>query len=65
KLGDQVITSGLSTIYPKGIVIGKVVGFVNGVSAIMKSAVIRPAASMDELDDLFVLAPEPGQVRSR
>lgn len=65
KIGDQVITSGLSTIYPKGIVIGKVVGFVSGVSAIMKSAVIRPAASMDELDDLFVLAPAPGQVRSR
>lgn len=61
--GSLVVTSGLSDIYPKGILIGRIQSFLPDSSGITRSAVITPAADMNDLNYLFVLAPRPGQVR--
>ena len=64
KPGDVVVTSGLSDIYPRGLVIGKVQSFSADGSGITRSAVIVPAANMNYLDYVFVLVPKQGQVLS-
>ncbi len=61
--GDLVVTSGLSTIYPKGIPIGRVVSFISDGTSITRSALIKPLANMNQLNYVFVLAPKPGQVQ--
>lgn len=53
--GDTVVTSGLSNIYPKGIVIGKVVSVTQGVQGLTRTATIAPAANFDYLEDVFVV----------
>lgn len=61
-VGDLVVTSGLSDIYPKGILIGRISAFTANGSGITRSAVLSPAANMNDLTYVFVLAPRPGQV---
>ena len=53
--GDTVVTSGLSSIFPKGIIIGKVVSVTQGVQGLTRSASIAPAANFDYLEDVFVV----------
>lgn len=61
--GDLVVTSGLSTIYPKGIPIGRVVSFISDGTSITRSALVKPLAHMNQLNYVFVVAPKPGQVQ--
>ena len=61
-VGDLVVTSGLSTMYPRGILIGKVQSFQLDGTGITKSAVIAPAANFNAIDYVFVLVPGAGQV---
>lgn len=62
KPGDQVVTSGLSDIFPKGILIGTIAQFVSDGSGLTRSAIVKPAADFNNVDDVFVLVPKPGQV---
>ncbi len=62
KVGNQVVTSGLSNIYPRGIVIGTISQFVSDGTGITRSAIVQPAANMNALDYVFVISPKPGQV---
>ncbi|KUO96975.1 rod shape-determining protein MreC [Ferroacidibacillus organovorans] len=62
RVGDLVVTSGLSNMYPRGILIGKVQSFQLDGTGITKSAVIAPAANFNAIDYVFVLVPKPGQV---
>ncbi|WP_054971228.1 rod shape-determining protein MreC [Alicyclobacillus ferrooxydans] len=55
KNGDTVVTSGIGAIYPKGIVIGKVVSHTPGVQGLTQTAVIAPAAKLNFLQDVFVI----------
>ncbi len=64
KPGDWVVTSGLSSIFPKGLLIGKVQSFSSNGSGITRSAVVVPAANMNYLNNVFVLIPKRGQVLS-
>lgn len=52
--GDQVITSGLDQIYPKGLPVGIVTSV--GEGNIYKTIVVRPAAQLDRLEDVLVAA---------
>ncbi|MCL6453159.1 MAG: rod shape-determining protein MreC [Alicyclobacillus sp.] len=61
KAGDTVVTSGLSEIFPKGLVIGTVEKVTQGVQGLTQSAVIQPAANFDYLQDLFVVQLKSGQ----
>lgn len=57
-VGDEVVTSGLSNVFPKGIVIGKITKVQYGPHNTAKTAVIQPAANLDYLQDVFVVRTE-------
>lgn len=56
KDGDTIITSGIGNIYPKGIVIGKVISNATGVQGLTQTAKVKPVAKLDYLQDVFVIA---------
>jgi len=62
KPGDEVVTSGLSDIYPRGILIGKIRDFVSDGSGLTRSAEVVPAADFNDVDTVFVVVPRAGQV---
>lgn len=62
KIGDEVVTSGLSDMYPKGILIGRIRAFIADGTGITRSASITPAADLGSLYHVFVLVPKPSQV---
>ncbi|MGH9454553.1 MAG: rod shape-determining protein MreC [Terriglobia bacterium] len=51
--GIPVLTSGLDRIYPKGLLLGRVVSVGNG--NIYKRVDVRPAAAMDHIEDVLVI----------
>jgi len=55
KLDSVVITSGLDELYPKGIVIGKIVQVSNEEYGLYKSAQVRLAADLMHLEEVFVV----------
>ncbi|MGD0336764.1 MAG: rod shape-determining protein MreC [Candidatus Omnitrophota bacterium] len=56
KVKDNVITSGLNAIYPKGLLIGTVVSIGQEFSGLSRYAVIRPAVNLANLEELFIVA---------
>jgi rod shape-determining protein MreC len=53
--GMMVVTSGYSTVFPKGILIGKIVSVNMDPNGLTKTATIRPAANLDQLEEVFVI----------
>ena len=53
-INDQVVTTG-STVYPRGLIVGKVVdaGFAD--TGVAKYAILEPAADIDALEQVFVI----------
>jgi len=59
KEGDRVITSGLGTVFPRGLLVGWVEGSAPDAAGRGKKVSVRPAASPAQTDELFFLVPEP------
>ena len=57
KEGDRVITSGLGTVFPRGLLIGWVEGSAPDAAGRGKKVLVRPAASSSQTDELFFLVP--------
>jgi rod shape-determining protein MreC len=55
EVGDVIETSGLGGIYPKGILIGKVVEVRKTNSEMDRYAIIQPAADFKRLEEVYVL----------
>ncbi|UOF90156.1 rod shape-determining protein MreC [Fodinisporobacter ferrooxydans] len=55
KKGDMVETSGLSDIFPKGIVIGKIISIKDDPTGLTQTAVIQPTADLNHLEDVLVV----------
>jgi rod shape-determining protein MreC len=56
--GDEIVTSGLDQIYPKGLPVGRVAKISEG--NIYKNILVRPAAALDRLETVLVcLKPVP------
>lgn len=55
EVGDTIETSGLGGIYPKGIVIGKVIEVRKTNSEMNRYAIIEPAADFKRLEEVIVL----------
>jgi rod shape-determining protein MreC len=53
-VGDQVVTSGLDTIFPRGLLVGKVVESSKGRS-VFRFVRVQPAADLLHLDDVLVI----------
>jgi rod shape-determining protein MreC len=63
-VGDLVVTSGIDTIYPKGLVIGKVETVEKNGPA-FKKIVVRPAVDFSQIEEvLIVLTPTPAKEAS-
>lgn len=56
KPGDVVVSSGMGDIFPKGILIGAVVGVTRDDTASMKCALVRPSVDLARLEEVLVLA---------
>ncbi len=53
--GDEIITSGVSGVYPKGLRIGVVTGVQTERSEILHTAEVRPAVDFGRLEQVFVM----------
>ena len=58
---DQVVTSG-STLYPKGLIIGKVVDAGFEETGVAKFALLEPAAEINTLEQIFIITEYPTQI---
>ncbi|MFH1867555.1 MAG: rod shape-determining protein MreC [Candidatus Omnitrophota bacterium] len=54
-LGDEVMTSGISDIYPKGILIGRVVKIVREPRGLSLSALIQPAVDISKTEEVLCI----------
>ena len=55
--GDIIITSELSQIYPKGLLVGKVINIGKEFSGLSRYAVIKPAAELSSIEEVLVILP--------
>lgn len=53
--GDEIITSGFGGIFPKGIRVGKILKVYEQKNQLYKSALIKPAADLRHLEEVFVI----------
>ncbi|MBI3989837.1 MAG: rod shape-determining protein MreC [candidate division NC10 bacterium] len=60
-MGDEVLTSGMGGIFPKGIPIGKVAWVRRPTGALFLEAEVTPWADFSKLEEVLVLAELPGQ----
>lgn len=58
KKGDEILTSGLGGLYPKGIRIGKVIDIEEDKGKIMKNAVIEPYVEFNKLQEVMLVVPK-------
>lgn len=56
-VGDTVITSGLTELYPKGLLIGRVSAVGEEMSGLSRYALIRPAADLSRIEEVLVIIP--------
>ncbi|MBM3249238.1 MAG: rod shape-determining protein MreC [Candidatus Omnitrophica bacterium] len=55
KPGDAIVTSGLSSVYPKGILIGKVIETGREYSGLSLYALVKPAVSLAFIEEVLVI----------
>ncbi len=55
QIGDQIISSGLGEIYPKGLLIGEVISVEEEQEKLYKTAEIRPVVDFSTLEELMVI----------
>ena len=56
--GDEVVTSGLDQIFPKGLTVGRVVRIGPG-TGLFKEIYVAPSVHFDELEEVLVVKPMP------
>jgi rod shape-determining protein MreC len=57
-IGDEVVTSSLSTVFPPGIRVGYIHDYMGNESDAYRSAVVKPAVNFNSLREVAVLIPE-------
>lgn len=57
KVSDTVITSGLTDVYPKGLIIGKVTDIGEEFSGLNRYAVIEPSVDFSGLEEVLIIIP--------
>lgn len=55
---DKIITSGLTWLYPKGLLIGIVIDVGDEFSGLSRYAVIKPAINPANIEELFIIIPD-------
>jgi rod shape-determining protein MreC len=54
---DRVVTSGLGGVFPRGLVVGRVVSVTREEGALLQEAEVEPAAALDRLEEVLILLP--------
>jgi len=54
-VGDLVITSELSRVYPKGLLVGKVINIGRDFSGLCRYAIVRPAVDLAAIEEVLVI----------
>lgn len=57
KIGDVVVSSGLNSTYPKGILIGKIIEIGKEFSGLSRYAIIEPVVSFSNIEEILVVVP--------
>lgn len=57
KVSDIIITSGLTSVYPKGLLIGTVVNIGEEFSELSRYAIIKPAVGFSSLEEVLIIVP--------
>lgn len=58
--GDVILTSGLTEPFPKGLLVGRVIGVDRPEGALYPEVELAPAADLSRLEEVLVFDPEPG-----
>jgi rod shape-determining protein MreC len=53
--GDDVVTSGMGGIYPKGLFVGKINEIKTGAGRLLKTIKVEPAVDFNKVEEVFVL----------
>jgi len=56
-VGDIIVTSELSQIYPKGLLVGRVVNIGREFSGLNRYALVKPAADLANIEEVLVILP--------
>jgi len=56
-VGDIIITSELSQVYPKGLLVGRVINIGKEFSGLSRYAVIKPAVELSNIEEVLVIIP--------
>lgn len=54
-VGEAVVTSGLSSVFPRGLPVGSVESVIREQGAAYQEALVRPAVSLDRLEEVLIL----------
>jgi len=60
KVGDVLVTSGLSGIFPKGLHVGKIVSVERKDYSLFQEITVEPGVDFSRLEEIFVLVPREG-----
>lgn len=55
--GDVLVTSGLGGVFPRGLVVGRIVSVQREEGALLQEAEVEPAAALGRLEEVLVLLP--------
>ncbi|MBF0438195.1 MAG: rod shape-determining protein MreC [Magnetococcales bacterium] len=57
-VGDNVVTSGNGGVFPKGLLVGRVVSLKAGEDGLFKQALVQPMVDFDRIEEAHLLLPE-------
>ncbi len=59
RLGDEVITSGMDGVFPKGLLVGTIVSVSKPNAGVVQDAELRSSADVGKLDEVLVITGDP------
>lgn len=62
RVGDDVFTSGLDGVFPKGLLIGTVISVNRPIAGVLQRAELRAAVDLGKLEDVVVLVPGASRI---
>lgn len=57
RVGDEIITSGLNQVCPKGLLIGSVISIGKEFSGLSSYAIIKPAVNLTSIEEVLIIIP--------
>jgi rod shape-determining protein MreC len=60
-VGDEVVTSGMGGLFPKGIPLGRITAVERKSGALFQEAILQPAVDLSRLEEVLILTGTPGR----